>query len=60
MAQEQAGANVTSTPTVFVNGEQLPREDYTAEGLTEGRGERVLSPLTALTALTACRPPRAR
>jgi protein-disulfide isomerase len=33
VAQEQAGANVTSTPTVFINGEQLPREDYTAEGL---------------------------
>ena len=31
--KSQASRNVTSTPTVFVNGEELPREDYTAEGL---------------------------
>lgn len=33
VAQEQADANVTSTPTVFVDGEALAREAYTAEGL---------------------------
>ena len=33
VGKSQADRNVTSTPTVYVDGTELPREDYTAEGL---------------------------